>query len=61
MCPHTPGCVCAGDRDRPCEARIVADHPGQGWSRLSNGVIVFHDGKYLTPEGLVGEMPVRPA
>jgi len=29
----------------------VADQPGQGWSLLCNGVIVFDDGGELLPDG----------
>ena len=31
-------------------ARIVADQPGQGWSLLCNGVILFDDGGELLPD-----------
>jgi len=31
-------------------ARIVADQPGQGWSLLCNGVILFDDGGELFPD-----------
>jgi hypothetical protein len=31
-------------------ARIVADQPGQGWSPLCNGVILFDDGGELFPD-----------
>jgi len=30
----------------------VADQPGQGWSLLCNGVILFDDGGELLPDGL---------
>jgi len=29
----------------------VADQPGQGWSLLCNGVILFDDGGELLPDG----------
>jgi hypothetical protein len=32
-------------------AWIVADQPGQGWSLLCNGVILFDDGGELLPDG----------
>jgi hypothetical protein len=32
-------------------ARIVADQPGQGWSLLCNGIILFDDGGELLPDG----------
>jgi hypothetical protein len=31
---------------------VIADHSEQGWCRLCNGVILFDDGHYLTPDGL---------
>jgi hypothetical protein len=41
-------------------ARIVIDHPGQGWSLLCNGVIVLDDGGELLPDGRA-VAPDRPA
>ena len=39
-------------RDRqPTAARVVADHPEQGWSLLCNGVVRFDDGGALLPDG----------
>jgi uncharacterized protein DUF5999 len=35
----------------PPSPRIVADQPGQGWSLLCNGVIVFDDAGELLPAG----------
>jgi hypothetical protein len=35
----------------------VADHSEQGWECLCNGVILFDDGAYLSPEGSVGRVP----
>jgi hypothetical protein len=32
----------------------VADQPGQGWSLLCNGVILFDDGGELLPDGRAG-------
>jgi len=32
-------------------AKVVADHPGQGWSLLCNGVVLFDDGGALLPGG----------
>jgi hypothetical protein len=29
----------------------VADQPGQGWSLLCNGVVLFDDGGELLPDG----------
>jgi hypothetical protein len=50
MCHHTPSCPDARADD--CySAHITADHSEQGWCRLCNGVILFDDGHYLTPDG----------
>jgi NADPH-dependent 2,4-dienoyl-CoA reductase/sulfur reductase-like enzyme len=40
MCQHQPRCPEWDASDR-LAARIVADQPGQGWSLLCNGIIVF--------------------
>jgi hypothetical protein len=50
MCQHQPRCPewLAPDH---LAARIVADQPGQGWSLLCNGVILFDDGGELLPDG----------
>jgi hypothetical protein len=50
MCQHQPRCPQWSAPDH-LAARIVADHPGQGWSLLCNGVIVFDDGGELFPDG----------
>lgn len=51
MCNHTPGCP-GVDATDCCTAHVVADHlHDQGWCRLCNGVILFDDGHYLTPDG----------
>ena len=50
MCSHTPACPDVHDSDC-CRAHVVADRSGQGWCRLCNGIILFDDGHYLTPEG----------
>ena len=49
-CTHTPRCPEASDANC-CSAHIAADHSEQGWCRLCNGVILFDDGHYLTPDG----------
>ena len=50
MCQHTP--VCPDDKATDCcSAHVIADHSEQGWCRLCNGIILFDDGHYLTPEG----------
>ena len=52
MCSHQPPCPPADHRDRDA-AHTVAVHPGQGWSLLCNGVIVFDDLGEILPGGLV--------
>lgn len=49
-CRHRPRCPDALARDRGA-ARTVASHPGQGWSLLCNGVVLFDDGGALLPDG----------
>ena len=49
MCAHTPHCPDANDQ-RCWTAHVVSDHSEQGWCRLCNGVILFDDGGYLTPD-----------
>jgi hypothetical protein len=48
MCQHQPRCPQWPEPDR-LAARVVADHPDQGWSLLCNGLIVFDDGGELLP------------
>ena len=50
MCPHQPPCPPADGPGRDA-ARAIARHPGQGWSLLCNGVIVFDDTGQLLPDG----------
>ena len=51
MCNHTPSCPGIDPADC-CSAHVVADHlQDQGRCRLCNGLIVFDDGHYLTPDG----------
>jgi hypothetical protein len=50
MCQHQPRCPQWPAPDH-LAARVVADHPAQGWSLLCNGVIVFDDGGELLPGG----------
>ena len=38
-------------RQAAARARIAANHPGQGWSLLCNGVVLFDDGGALLPGG----------
>jgi hypothetical protein len=50
MCVHQPDCPPAQAPDHDA-ARLVADHPEQGWGLLCNGVIVFDDTGELLPNG----------
>jgi hypothetical protein len=58
MCQHQPRCPQWPAPDH-LAARVVADHPAQGWSLLCNGVIVFDDGGELLPGGRAAA-PDRP-
>jgi hypothetical protein len=50
MCNHIPRCPTTQDSD--CNtAHVVVDRSDQGWCQLCNGVILFDDGHYLTPDG----------
>lgn len=61
MCQHQPRCPVWRAPDHSA-ARIVADQPGQGWSLLCNGIIVFDDGGELLPDGhVIQPEPVRPS
>ena len=52
MCSHQPTCPPVTDGiANPLTARVVADHPEQGWSLLCNGVVRFDDGGALLPDG----------
>ena len=50
MCQHQPPCPPADASDREA-ARVAASHPGQGWSLLCNGVVMFEDTGALLPDG----------
>jgi len=50
MCNHTPRCPDAHERTC-CTAHITADHTEQGWCLLCNGIILFDDGLFLSPNG----------
>jgi Family of unknown function (DUF5999) len=50
MCTHSPQCPSANDANC-CSAHVASDHSEQGWCRLCNGVILFDDGHYMTPDG----------
>ncbi|GAA1923940.1 DUF5999 family protein [Nocardioides marmoribigeumensis] len=60
MCTHFPRCPEATSPDC-CHAHITADHSEQGWLRLCNGVILFDDGQYLTPDGHPALVPLAAA
>lgn len=47
-CNHHPQCPPAHAHDR-LAAKVIADHPEQGWSLLCNGVIAFDDGGAIIP------------
>ncbi|MCW2505224.1 MAG: hypothetical protein JWO79_3508 [Actinomycetia bacterium] len=59
MCAHQPHCPPSGAPDHDA-AHVVAAHPGQGWSLLCNGVVVFEDTGEILPDGRVVQ-PHRPA
>jgi len=50
MCEHQPQCPDATAPDHMA-ARVVAQHPEQGWSLLCNAVISFSDLGELLPGG----------
>jgi Family of unknown function (DUF5999) len=52
MCLHLPQCPPAGAPDRAA-ARVVSSQPGQGWSLLCNGVVLFDDTGEILPSGRV--------
>ena len=59
MCTHYPRCPSADAIDW-WAARNVAEQPGQGWTLLCNGVVVFDDLGALLPEGRVATIPDTP-
>jgi Family of unknown function (DUF5999) len=58
MCQHQPRCPDWLAPDRTA-ARVVAAQPGQGWSLLCNGLVLFDDGGELLPDGRA-VAPCRP-
>lgn len=50
MCEHSPVCPEVSS-SHCCSAHVVVDHSEQGWCRLCNGIVLFDDGGYLTPDG----------
>ncbi|MEV7676434.1 DUF5999 family protein [Streptomyces sp. NPDC088752] len=59
MCTHQPPCPEAQAADHEA-ARLTAYHPGQGWGRRCNGVLLFEDTGELLPDGQV-TAPHRPS
>ena len=59
MCTHYPRCPSADATDW-WAARNVAEQPGQGWTLLCNGVVVFDDLGALLSEGRVATIPDTP-
>jgi hypothetical protein len=57
MCEHQPLCPPANGPDSDA-ARVVAAHPGQGWSLLCNGVVLFDDYGKLLPDGRAVSPPM---
>ncbi|MCW2505924.1 MAG: hypothetical protein JWO79_4208 [Actinomycetia bacterium] len=49
MCQHNPACPSPEGPDRAA-ARIRAAFPGQGWSLLCNGVVLFDDAGAILPD-----------
>ncbi|MGX2994899.1 DUF5999 family protein [Streptomyces sp. JNUCC 64] len=52
MCEHNPPCPAAEASDRDA-AHVAVHRPGQGWSLLCNGVVLFEDTGELLPDGTV--------
>ena len=59
MCQHQPPCPPADASDREA-ARVAASHPGQGWSPLCNGVVMFEDTGALLPMAGASRRTGRP-
>jgi uncharacterized protein DUF5999 len=47
----SPAPLPPADRPGRNAARTIACHPGQGWSLLCNGIIVFDDTGEILPDG----------
>ncbi|HEY2576302.1 MAG TPA: DUF5999 family protein [Streptosporangiaceae bacterium] len=56
-CQHWPRCPGVQAPDHVA-ARVVAQHPEQGWSLLCNGVVLFDDAGELLPDGRAIAPPV---
>ena len=50
LCTHLPHCPTADSPDREA-AQAIASHPEQGWSLMSNGVLLYEDTGELLPDG----------
>ena len=59
MCQHQPPCPPADASDREA-AHVAASHPGQGWSPLCNGVVMFEDTGALLPMAGASRRTGRP-
>ena len=59
MCQHEPRCPEWRALDRLAARAVAGQPPGQGWSLLCNGVIVFDDRGQLLPDGRA-VAPARP-
>ena len=56
MCTHKPACPPVDAIDW-WAARNITEHPGQGWTLLCNGTLVFDDLGALLPDGRVAAIP----
>ena len=59
MCTHDPACPAADAIDW-WAARNITAHPGQGWTLLCNGALVFDDRGALLPDGRVAVISDAP-
>ena len=59
MCQHQPPCPPADASDREA-AHVAASHPGQGWSLLCNGVVMFEDTGAMLPMAGASRRTGRP-
>jgi Family of unknown function (DUF5999) len=59
MCTHDPACPAADAIDW-WAARNITEHPGQGWTLLCNGALVFDDLGALLPDGRVAAISDTP-
>ena len=59
MCAHDPACPAADAIDW-WAARNIAEQPGQGWTLLCNGALVFDDHGALLPDGRVAAISAAP-